>query len=164
MACWSMPSKRRAHVVEGGDGDADAADFAEGSGVVGVHAELGGEVEGDGEAGGAACEEEAVAAVGFFGGGEAGVLAHGPAAGAVHGGVDAAGVGELAGIGEDDRDFGGGVDGVDFDAGVGGDVAVLGHAGLLGLGAAGWACATGIVPVSRWLVLESAGDAVLPGW
>ena len=87
-----------AHVVEGADGDADAADLAEGAGIVGIDAELGGEVEGDAEAGDAALEEELVAPVGFLGGGEPGVLAHGPGAGAVHGGVDAAGVGEVAGI------------------------------------------------------------------
>ena len=46
----------------------------------------------------ALAEEIAIALVGFDGGAEAGVLAHGPEAAAVHGGVDAAGVGEFAGV------------------------------------------------------------------
>ena len=86
------------HVVEGGDGDADVADFADGQGIVGVIADLGGEIEGDGEAGGAVREEEVVAAVGLLGVAEAGVLAHRPEAAAVHGGLDAAGEGVLAGV------------------------------------------------------------------
>ncbi len=88
------------HVFDGVDGDADLADFAEGHGVVGVVADLGGEIEGDGEAGGAVGEEEFVAAVGLLGVAHAGVLAHGPEAAAVHGGLDAAGVGVLAGVAE----------------------------------------------------------------
>ncbi len=88
------------HVFDGVDGDADLADFAEGHGVVGVVADLGGEIEGDREAGGAVGEEEFVAAVGLFCIAHAGVLAHGPEAAAVHGGLDAAGVGILAGVAE----------------------------------------------------------------
>ncbi len=66
--------------------------------MVGVHADLRGEIEGYGEAGLAFAEEIAIALVGFDGGAEAGVLAHGPEAAAVHRWIDAAGVGEFAGV------------------------------------------------------------------
>ena len=92
--------KEALHVLDGVDGDADFADFAEGHGRVGVVADLGGQVEGDGEAGGSLVEEEFVTAVALFRVTHAGVLAHGPEAAAVHGGLDAAGVGELAGKAE----------------------------------------------------------------
>ncbi len=68
--------------------------------MVGVHADLSGEIEGDGKAGLAFAQEVAVTLVGFEGGAEAGVLAHGPEAAAVHGGIDAAGKGEFSGIAE----------------------------------------------------------------
>jgi hypothetical protein len=48
----------------------------------------------------ALAQKIAVALVGFCGGAEAGVLAHRPEATAVHGGINAAGVGKLAGIAE----------------------------------------------------------------
>ena len=92
--------EQRAHVVDRVDGDADLADLAHGHGVVGVVADLGGEVEGDGEAGLALVKEVTVALVRFFGGAEAGVLAHGPETPAVHRGLDAAGEGVLAGEAE----------------------------------------------------------------
>ncbi len=88
------------HVFNGIDGDADFADFAESHGRVRVIADLRGQVEGDGEAGGSLVEEEFVAAVALFGVAHAGVLAHGPEAAAVHGGLDAAGEGEFAGEAE----------------------------------------------------------------
>ena len=88
------------HVFDGVDGDADLADFAEGHGVVGVIADLGGEIEGYGEARGAVGEQEFVTAIGLFCVAHAGVLAHGPEAAAIHGGLDAAGVGVLAGEAE----------------------------------------------------------------
>src|ERR1700730_17830138 len=59
--------------------------------MIGVHANLGGEIESHREARLALAEEIAIALVGFSGAAEAGVLAHGPKAAAVHGGVDAAG-------------------------------------------------------------------------
>ena len=68
------------------------------SGMVGVHANLRGEIEGYGEAGLAFAEQIAIALVGFDGGAEARVLAHGPEAAAVHRWIDAAGVGEFAGV------------------------------------------------------------------
>ncbi len=92
--------EKRFHVLEGIDGHADFADFAESEGMIGVDADLRGEIEGDGEASLAFAEEVAIALVGFDGAAEAGVLAHGPEAAAVHGGVDAAGIGEFARVAE----------------------------------------------------------------
>ena len=48
-----MPSKQHLHVLEAVDGDAHPAHLAHGVGVVRVVADLGGQVEGHGEAGGA---------------------------------------------------------------------------------------------------------------
>ena len=81
------------HVLERVDGHADLADLALGAGVVGVVAHLGREVEGARQAGLAGAEEEVEALVGRLGRAEAGVLAHRPQPAAVHGRVDAAGVG-----------------------------------------------------------------------
>ena len=61
------PLEEPAHVGQGGDGDADATHLTGGHGVVGIEADLGGEVEGDGEAGGALFEEVAVAGITFGG-------------------------------------------------------------------------------------------------
>ena len=91
-----MSFNRSLHVGERGDGDADLADLARGHRVVGVVADLGRQVEGDGEAGLALVEEVAVAAVRLLGVAEAGVLAHRPEAAAVHRGLDAARERELA--------------------------------------------------------------------
>ena len=93
-----MPSKSTLHVGERADGDADAAHFAGGQRMVGIHAHLGGQIEGDGKSGDALREQITVALVALFGGAEAGVLAHGPEAAAVHVGVDSAREGELAGL------------------------------------------------------------------
>ena len=71
--------------------------------MVAVVAHLGGQIEGYRESGGALREQVAIAPVAFFGGAEAGVLAHGPEAAAVHLAVDAAGVRELAGFAESAR-------------------------------------------------------------
>src|SRR5690606_20593870 len=89
---------QRLHVLQAGDGHAHLAHFALRHHVVGVVADLGGQVEGDREARLPLLQEEFVAAVGLLRVGEAGVLAHGPEAAAVHGGLDAAGEGELAGV------------------------------------------------------------------
>ena len=85
------------HIFDRGDGHAHFANLAASDGIVGVVADLGGQVEGHREAGLALLEQEAVALVGFFGAGVAGVLAHGPEAAAVHAGLDAARVGVFAG-------------------------------------------------------------------
>ena len=66
--------------------------------MVGVHADLCWQIERYGEAGLAFAEEIAVALVRLDGGAESGVLAHGPEPAAVHGWVDAARVGEFAGV------------------------------------------------------------------
>ena len=66
--------------------------------MIGVVAHQRGEIEGGGESGLALREKIAEAGVGVFGGAETGELTHGPQAAAVHGGVNAAGVGRLAGL------------------------------------------------------------------
>lgn len=94
------------HVLDGVDGDAAFSDLAEREGVVGVSAHEGGEVEGGGETGvggglGFGLVEDVLeACVGVVGGAEAGELAHGPEAGAVALREEAAGVRELAGVGD----------------------------------------------------------------
>ena len=92
--------EKRFHVFEGVDGNADFADFTKGESVIGIHADLGRKIEGDGEASLTFAEEIAITLVGFDCGAKAGVLAHGPEAAAVHGGIDAASEGEFAGITE----------------------------------------------------------------
>ena len=77
--------EERPHVVERADRHADPSDLALGARIVGVHTELGREIEGDAQAGLAALEQEAVAAVALGRRRETGVLAHRPAAAAVHG-------------------------------------------------------------------------------
>ena len=66
-------------------------------GVIRVVADLRGQVKGHRKAGLSLLEQVAVALVGFFGRGIAGILAHGPEAAAVHGGLHAAGEGIFAG-------------------------------------------------------------------
>ena len=73
--------------------------------MVGVHAHLRGEIEGHRKSGGALRKQVAIALVAFFGGAEAGVLAHGPETAAIHVGIDAARVGELAGLADSHRSF-----------------------------------------------------------
>ncbi len=108
------------HVIERVDRDADLADLPGGLGGVGVVAHLRRQVEGDAQPGGAVGEEVPVAPVGLGGGGEAGVLAHRPGPGGVHGGVDAAGVRERSGLAEPFGQVGvevfGAVDGSDLDS------------------------------------------------
>src|SRR5207237_10433131 len=82
------------------DGHADVADLAAGARVVGVHADLRRQIEGDRQAGGSALEEVAVAPVRLDRGGEAGVLAHRPELAAVHRGLRPARVRELARLAE----------------------------------------------------------------
>ncbi len=89
--------KEPLHVGERADGDAHAPHFAGGERMIGIHAHLRGQIEGDGKPGDALRQQIAIAAVAFFGGSEAGVLAHGPEAAAVHVRIDAPGEGELPG-------------------------------------------------------------------
>jgi hypothetical protein len=70
--------KQPSHVVQRCDGHADLADLAARQRVVGVEAELRGQVEGDGESGGALGQEVAVASVRLHRAAEPGVLAHRP--------------------------------------------------------------------------------------
>ncbi len=64
--------------------------------MVGIIADLGGQVEGHAQAGLAFLEQIEIPLVGLFRRGEPGVLAHGPEASAVHGRLDAAGKRVLA--------------------------------------------------------------------
>src|SRR5216683_2957664 len=126
--------EQRLHVVERADRDADAADFAGGEFVVGVAAHLGRQVEGDREAGLAVGEEVTIAAVGFLGVAEAGVLAHRPEPPAIHRGLHAAREGVFAGEADiveeiEILDVIGLVSPLDFDSGSGGEaLAALGPA------------------------------------
>mgnify|MGYP000042860422 CR=1 FL=1 len=85
---------RRTPVGTAGHGlaDVDAADLAAREGGVGVEADLGREVEGDGKPFLPGGEVAAIESVGLFGGGETGVLANGPWLGGIHGGTRAANV------------------------------------------------------------------------
>ena len=89
--------EERLHVAQGADGDAHLPHLALHHGIVGVVADLGGQVEGDGEAGLPLGEQVLVPLVRLLGGAEAGVLAHGPEPAAIHGGLDTPGVGIATG-------------------------------------------------------------------
>ena len=92
--------ERGAHVVERVDRDPGAPDLAEAARVVGVEAELGGEVEGHAQARGAVLDQVAVALVRLLRARVARVLAHRPQLLAVHLAMHAAGEGELGGVAE----------------------------------------------------------------
>ena len=79
------------HVVHRVDGHAHATHLAKRTRVVGVHAQLGGQVEGHRQAGRAVCQQVAEPLVGLFRSGETRVLARGPRPLAVHGLVGPAG-------------------------------------------------------------------------
>ena len=89
--------EQRLHVGQARDGDAALPHLALGAGMVGVVAHQGGKVECDREAGLAPLQQELVALVGVLGRAEAGELPHGPEPAAIHRGVDAAGIGKVAG-------------------------------------------------------------------
>src|SRR5690606_20302289 len=82
--------EQRLHVGERGNRHAALAHLALGARVVAVVSHQRREIERDRQAGLAALEEELVACVGVLGCPEAGELAHGPEAPAVHRGMDAA--------------------------------------------------------------------------
>ena len=92
--------ERGPHVVERVDRDPGAPDLAEAARVVGVEAELGGEVEGHAQAGAAVLDQVAVALVRLLRARVARVLAHRPQLLAVHLAMHAAGEGELGGVAE----------------------------------------------------------------
>ena len=98
MLSSGMPAKRRSMSSMESMATPTLPTSPSGHGMVGVVADLGGKIEGDGQAGRPLASRIFVAAVGFLGIAHAGVLAHGPEAAAVHGGLDAAGVGILAGV------------------------------------------------------------------
>ena len=66
--------------------------------MVRVHADLCRQIEGNGQSGGAMREQVLVTLVGFFRVAHAGILAHGPEAATVHGGLHAPRKRELAGV------------------------------------------------------------------
>ena len=68
------------------------------SAMIGVHADLRGQIERDGKPGLALFEQIAIAAIRFGGAAEAGILPHGPEAAAIHGGIDAARERKLSGV------------------------------------------------------------------
>ena len=148
------------HVLDRVDRHPHPPDLAAGHRIVGVVADLGGEVEGHRQTGRPLLEQVAVAAVGLRGAGVAGVLAHGPQAPAVHVRVETAGEREVAGIADRRRVVEAGdvvrpIGGTDGDAGGGGPLllgrfalgrrrhslgllGLGGHAGIIGLARGGW--------------------------
>ena len=94
------PVEQRLHVGERTDRHAAFADFALGQLVVGVVAHQRRQIEGHRKTGLSLRQQVAEARVGVFGRAEAGELAHGPEALAIHRRVNAARVGRLAGHAE----------------------------------------------------------------
>ena len=70
--------EQRFHVVQAADRDADFAHFTFGQLMIGVIANLRGQVKGDGKAGLATFEQIVVAAIALGRGAKTGILAHGP--------------------------------------------------------------------------------------
>ena len=92
------PLKESFHVLERVDGYTDFADFAVREGRVGIQSDLRGQVERHREPYLPLAQEVAIAAVRFRRGAEPGILPRGPQAPAIHRRIDAARVGEFAGI------------------------------------------------------------------
>ncbi|MGY2804836.1 hypothetical protein ACVIHF_001566 [Bradyrhizobium sp. USDA 4506] len=118
---WSsgMPSKQRAHVVDGIDRDAGHADVAGDARMIRVIAAMGGEVEGDRQALLSGREVAAIERVGILRRGEAGILPDGPGLVDIHGRVGAAQIGRDAGPGLEEVDafeIGLAIDGLHRDA------------------------------------------------
>jgi hypothetical protein len=86
------------HVFDGINRHAHFAHFAEGQRVVGIESDLGWQIECHRETSRSVREQIFVAFVRLFGVAHACVLAHGPEAAAVHGGLHAAGVGKFSGV------------------------------------------------------------------
>ena len=80
------------------DRHADFSDFAHARGMIGIQPNLRRQIERHGKPRLAFAKQIAVPLVGFSGAGEARVLAHGPEAAAIHGGINAARVGKFAGV------------------------------------------------------------------
>ncbi len=83
--------EKNLHVPETVNGDADFSALSLSHGVVGVVSYLGGQVEGHRKARGSLGKQVAVPFVRLFGSCEARILAHGPEASPVHGGLHASG-------------------------------------------------------------------------
>ncbi len=90
------PFEQALHVGQRRDCHADPPDFSSGQRMVGIEADLGGQIERHGEPRGPLRNQISVAPVALFGRAETGILPHGPGAAAVHLRIDAAGVGKLA--------------------------------------------------------------------
>ena len=103
--------------------------------MIGIQADLGGQIEGHRKPGGAVGQQIVVALVGLFGVAHAGVLAHGPQPSAIHGGLNAAGVGKFAGKADlllaTLALFSRRVQRLNFDAGAGMGILAGGHVRLL---------------------------------
>jgi hypothetical protein len=91
------PAEQRVHVLDGIDGDADAAHLARCERVIRVVADLRGQIEGDAQPRDAVIEQIAKALVGFRRRREARVLPHRPGTAAVHVRLNAASERECAG-------------------------------------------------------------------
>ena len=92
--------EQRLHVRQRGNGDAAFPDFTLGSGMIGVVAHQGWEIERDRQAGLSVLEQELVALVGIGRAAEAGELPHRPELAAVHRRMNAASERILAGAPE----------------------------------------------------------------
>ena len=90
------PLEEPLHVLQARDGNPHPADFARCQGIVGVVADLGGQIEGHREAGLPLFQQVVKAAVGLGRAGVPGILPHSPGPAAVHGRVSAAGEGVFA--------------------------------------------------------------------
>jgi hypothetical protein len=85
------------HVPQRVDGHPYLSHLSLGQRMIGIVADLGRQVKGHGEAGLAVFQEVTVTPVRILSGPEPRILAHGPEAAPVHGGLDAAGVREFSG-------------------------------------------------------------------
>ena len=120
----SMPSKRRCMSSMESMATPTLPTSPDREWVVGIQANLRGQIEGDGEPGGSVGQQIFVALVGFLGVAHARVLAHGPEASAIHGGLHAAREWILAGVAHlpvvvPGFEIGRGVERADGDVGLG---------------------------------------------
>ncbi len=90
------PFEQALHVGERRDRHADAPHFSRGQRMVGIEADLRGQIERHRKPRGPLRNQIAVAPVALFGGAETGILPHGPGSAAVHLRIDAAGVWKFA--------------------------------------------------------------------
>ena len=124
------PRHQQPHVLDRVDRHTGATDLAACQRVVGVEAELGGQVEGHRQTGLPALQQQPEAGVGLLGGGEAGVLAHRPGPLPVAVRAHAARVRVAAGVGAVGA-VGVRVEGTHGDTGVGAPLLVCRHRVML---------------------------------